>query len=111
EPVPLSQARPDPVPPRLQQILDRALKKNPRDRYQQMSQFRDDLRAVVRDVALTSGAVIDESNLPVAPRHLHNESPMSRAFRWFRKNVTGDTSTGSSGRRATASQPRDAHET
>src|SRR6476469_6988406 len=111
EPVPLAQARPDPVPPRLQQILDRALKINPRDRYQQISQFRDDLRAVVREIALTSGAVIDESNLPVAPRHLHNESPVSRAMRWFKRNVTGDTSTGSSGRRGTVSQPRDAHET
>jgi serine/threonine protein kinase/tetratricopeptide (TPR) repeat protein len=111
EPIPLSAARPDPVPPRLQQILDRALKKSPRDRYQQISQFRDDLRAVVRDVALTSGTVIDESNLPVAPRHLNNESPMGRVLRWFKKNVAGDTSSGSSGRRATVSQPRDAHET
>src|SRR3989442_3066156 len=33
EPVPLNIARPDPVPDRLQQILDRALKKHPRDRY------------------------------------------------------------------------------
>jgi serine/threonine protein kinase/tetratricopeptide (TPR) repeat protein len=112
EPLPLSEARPDPVPPRLQQILDRALKKNPRDRYQQVSQFRDDLRAVVREVALTSGAVIDESGLPVAPRHLHNESPMGRVMRWFKKNVAGgDTSSGSSGRRGTVSQPREAHET
>lgn len=111
EPIPLSAARPDPVPPRLQQILDRALKKSPRDRYQQISQFRDDLRAVVRDLATTSGAVIDESGLPVAPRHLHNESPMSRAFRWFKNVASGDTSSGSSGRRATVSQPRDAHET
>ncbi len=110
EPVPLSQARPDPVPPRLQQILDRALKKNPRDRYQQISQFRDDLRAVVRDIALTSGTVIDESGLPVAPRHLHNESPLSRAFRWFKNVASGETSSGSSGRRATA-QSGGAHET
>ena len=108
EPVPLSQARPDPVPPRLQQILDRALKKNPRDRYQQISQFRDDLRAVVRDIALTSGAVIDESGLPVAPRHLHNESPLSRAFRWFKNVASGETSSGSSGRRATAQLGRGA---
>ncbi|MBA2703975.1 MAG: protein kinase [Blastocatellia bacterium] len=111
EPIPLSEARPDPVPPRLQQILDRALKKSPRDRYQQISQFRDDLRAVVRDLAVTSGAVIDESGLPVAPRHLHNESPMSRAFRWFKNVASGDTSSGSSGRRATAPQSREAHET
>src|SRR5712664_710931 len=33
EPVPLKIARPDPVPDRLQQILNRALQKNPRDRY------------------------------------------------------------------------------
>ena len=111
EPIPLSEARPDPVPPRLQQILDRALKKRPRDRYQQISQFRDDLRAVVRDLAVTSGAVIDESGLPVAPRHLHNEGPMARALRWFKNVAAGDASSGSSGRRATVSQPREAHET
>lgn len=111
EPIPLSEARPDPVPPRLQQILDRALKKRPRDRYQQISQFRDDLRAVVRDLAVTSGAVIDESGLPVAPRHLHNEGPMARALRWFKNVAAGDTSSGSSGRRATVSQAREAHET
>ncbi len=109
-PIPLSEARPDPVPPRLQQILDRALQKNPRARYQQISQFRDDLRAVVRDLAATTGAIIDESGLPVAPRHLA-EGPMARALRWF-KNVAGsETSGGSSGRRGTVSQPRDAHET
>ena len=61
DPVPLSEARPDPVSPRLQQILDRALKKDPRDRYQQMSQFRDDLRAFVRESAIAEGGVIDES--------------------------------------------------
>ena len=110
EPEPLSTARPDPVPPRLQQILDRALKKHPKDRYQQVSQFRDDLRAVVRELSQSSGAIIDDSGLPVAPRHLSQESPISRAFRWF-KSVTGvDTSAGSSGRMR-ADQPPDAHET
>ncbi|HXL81004.1 MAG TPA: protein kinase [Pyrinomonadaceae bacterium] len=111
DPILLSEARPDPVPPRLQQILDRALNKSPRDRYQQISQFRDDLRSVVRDLATTSGVVIDESGLPVAPRHLHNENPMARAFRWFKNVASGDTSAGSSGRRATVPQPSDAHET
>src|SRR6185436_11967789 len=75
EPTPLAEARPDPVPPRLQEILDRALKKNPRDRYQQISQMRDDLRQVVRDLALSGGAILDESGLPVAPRHLQTEGP------------------------------------
>src|SRR5712664_3072695 len=110
EPVPLKIARPDPVPDRLQQVLDRALKKDPRDRYQQIGQFRDDLRAVVRDLATVSGAIVDESGLPVAPRHLNKEGAVARALRWF-KSVTGsESSAGSSGRQS-ASQPREAHET
>ncbi len=109
EPEPLAEARPDPVPPRLQQILDRALKKNPRDRYQQIAQLRDDLRAVVRDLSLTAGAVIDESGLPVAPRHLNEEGAITRALRWF-KNVAG-VETSSSGRMRGSSQPRETHET
>src|SRR4051812_27486274 len=60
EPTPVNELRPDPIPERLQQVLDRALKKDPRDRYQQISQFRDDLRAVVRDLAMTDGAIFDE---------------------------------------------------
>jgi len=111
DPVPIAEARPDPVPPRLQQILDRALQKDPRDRYQQMAQFRDDLRAAVRDMAMTSGAIVDDTGLPVAPRHLNAEGPMARAVRWF-KNLTGsESSTGSSGRGRSVSQPGDADET
>ncbi len=111
EPAAISDARREPVPPRLQQILNRALQKNPRDRYQQIGQFRDDLRAVVRDLATTSGAIIDESGLPVAPRHLHAEGPMARAVRWF-KNLTGsESSAGSSSRGRSASRPREADET
>jgi eukaryotic-like serine/threonine-protein kinase len=111
EPRPISEARPDPVPPRLQEILDRALQKNPRDRYQQIGQFRDDLRAVVRDLALTSGAIIDESGLPVAPRHLNTEGPVTRALRWFKSLTGAEVSAGSSGRSPGVSQPREAHET
>ncbi|MEK6282111.1 MAG: protein kinase [Acidobacteriota bacterium] len=107
---PLSEARSDPVPPRLQQILDRALKKHPRDRYQQISQFRDDLRAVVREIALTGGVIVDDSGLPVAPRHLHAEGPVKRALRWFR-SVTGSESSGSSERARSDSQPRATQDT
>lgn len=111
EPVPINEARADPIPPRLQQILDRALKKNPRERYQQIAQLRDDLRAVVRELGITGGALIDESGLPVAPRHLTADGPMARALRWF-KSVTGsESSAGSSGRSRSQSQPREAHET
>src|ERR1043166_3600543 len=110
-PVPINEARQDRVPERLQQILDKALQKNPRDRYQQISQFRDDLRAVARELALSGGAVMDESSTPVAPRHLNPDGPMARAKRWF-KSITGsETTGGSSSRGRGSSQPREAHET
>src|SRR5438270_4849774 len=38
DPVPLAQARPGQTPPRLQEILDRAMAKDPRDRYQKMEE-------------------------------------------------------------------------
>jgi eukaryotic-like serine/threonine-protein kinase len=111
EPVPINEARADPIPPRLQQIIDRALKKNPRERYQQIAQLRDDLRAVVREIGITGGSVIDDSGLPVAPRHVNTGGPMTRALRWF-KHVTGsESSAGSSERTRGISQPREAHET
>src|SRR5437660_7234334 len=50
EPQPLDEARPGAVPPRLQVILDRALAKDPKDRYQKVSELRDDLRTVLREV-------------------------------------------------------------
>lgn len=111
EPIPINEARKDPVPDRLQQILDRALQKDPRDRYQQIAQFRDDLRAVVRDMAVTSGAIIDDSGLPVAPRHLNTEGPVARALRWFKSLTGSESSAGSTGRMRSTSQPHDAHET
>jgi serine/threonine-protein kinase len=109
EPVPLATARPDPVPPRLQQILDRALKKNPRDRYQKISEFRDDLRSVAREIAVVSGAALHETTEPIVPRHLSSPSPVARAFRWL-KNVTGAENTGPTFAAGSASTP-EAHET
>jgi serine/threonine-protein kinase len=112
QPPRINDVRPDPVPERLQQIIDKALRKEPRDRYQQVSQFRDDLRGVIRDLAATGGTVIDESGLPVAPRHLSGEGPMAKAKRWFKSITGGETSGGSSsGRGRSVSDPRDAHET
>src|SRR6267378_2649935 len=111
DPLPVNQARQDWVPDRLQQIINKALQKNPRDRYQQISQFRDDLREVVRDLARTGGVVVDEANLPVPPRHLNPDGPVARAKRWFKSITGGETSAGSSGRGPGTSQPSDAHET
>lgn len=110
EPVPLMQARPDPVPPRLQQILDRALKKDPRERYQKMAEFRDDLREVMREVSVVSGAPVDDG-AQVEPRHLNSSSPVARAFRWLKNMTSAEGSTGAASRQPSSSQPPDAHET
>jgi TolB-like protein/Tfp pilus assembly protein PilF len=90
QPKPLAEARPDPVPPRLQVILDKALQKEPGARYQQMEELRDELRNVYREVTSgTQDAVRFEEGLnTTAPQHLASASPMSRALRWLR-NITG----------------------
>jgi eukaryotic-like serine/threonine-protein kinase len=111
EPVPIAEARPDPVPPRLQQMLDRALKKDPRDRYQKIAEFRDDLRSIVRDLSAVSGAPVDETTPAVAPRHLNQGSPVSRAFRWLKSMTSAEVPSGGTSRVGTVSQPREDHET
>ncbi len=80
QPKPLATARPGATPARLQQILDKALQKEPRGRYQKISELRDELRSVLHEVA--SGAQFEEAT---APRHLGGSSPVSRAMRWLRK--------------------------
>jgi serine/threonine protein kinase/tetratricopeptide (TPR) repeat protein len=50
-PRPVAHLRKEPVPPQLQQIIDRALAKDPKDRYQKIATMRDDLRAVLQQIA------------------------------------------------------------
>jgi serine/threonine protein kinase/tetratricopeptide (TPR) repeat protein len=88
EPQPLDEARPDPVPPRLQVILDRTLQKDPKDRYQKVSELRDDLRAVLREVDAGVSQGFDPVT-HVTPRHLSGTGRMGRALRWLR-GVTGE---------------------
>src|SRR3954462_11543213 len=45
-PRPVAEMRDEAIPPKLQQILDRAMAKDPRDRYQKISEMRDDLKGV-----------------------------------------------------------------
>src|SRR5256714_5145490 len=80
QPKTLAEMRPGATPARLQQILDRAMQKEPRDRYQRIDELRDELRKVLQDVS--SGASMD---VAAAPRHLGGASPVSRAMRWLRK--------------------------
>ena len=88
DPLPLNEARPGGAPWQLQAILDRALAKNPKGRYQKVGELRDDLRAVLRELE-TSGPQGYERIIPVAPKHMAGSGRMGRALRWLR-GVTGD---------------------
>src|SRR5437016_6724326 len=80
QPKSLAETRPSPAPARLQQILDKTLAKDPRDRYQKISELRDELRRVLQEIS--SGAPYE---VAAAPRHLSGASPVGRAMRWLRK--------------------------
>jgi len=97
EPIPLAQARPGPLPPRLQQVLDRALAKDPRNRYQKVTEFRDELKSLLNEVR--AGLPMQFEGTPlVAPRHLSSKGPMKRALRWFKSLTGSDGDTGASPR-------------
>jgi serine/threonine-protein kinase len=79
------------APPRLQEILDRALAKDPKDRYQRVAELRDDLRAVKRELAAAGAATLDTTDEfePVAPRHQSSNNTFGRTFRRWLRNITG----------------------
>jgi len=111
-PQPIVESRTDLCPPRLQMILDRALQKEPRNRYQKMAEFRDDLRRALSESlaiapatettgtaagdAATRSALALESVAasimpPVAPRHLDGsgfDAYLQRVWRWL-QNLFG----------------------
>jgi serine/threonine protein kinase/tetratricopeptide (TPR) repeat protein len=69
-PTPVTDLRSD-ASPRLQELLDRSLQKEPRKRYQKMSDFRDDLKRVIQEIetsGIESGRSGDHVTL-VLPRH------------------------------------------
>jgi serine/threonine-protein kinase len=79
-PVPIAELRKEPIPPRLQQILDHCIEKEPRDRYQKIDELRDDLRGVLREI---SGESQDTGVIPEPARHLSGSSSVSRAMKWL----------------------------
>ncbi len=81
-PRPISELRSTPIPPRLTQLIDRALAKEPKDRFQNMDDFRKELRQVLQEV--DSGVATYESVTPEPPRHLAGANPVSRAVRWLK---------------------------
>src|SRR5215510_5259283 len=79
-PEPLAQARPNPAPPRLQEILNRALAKDPNDRYQRIAELRDDLRQVLHDLSIADDPQFKEDLAPFAPRHLSRPGVLTRSL-------------------------------
>ncbi len=88
KPKPIAEMRGEPVPPRLQEIVNKALAKEPKDRYQKIAQMRDELRQVLQEV---SGVSIDGQHQTFAPRHADNKGFVAKVFgKIFGK--TGETS-------------------
>jgi serine/threonine-protein kinase len=85
----LADMRRDPLPPQLQQIIDKALAKEPKDRYQKIGQMRDDLRAVLQQIA---GAPVMPGD-SYAPLHADN-SPVKRAWNWIKGRTGSESSIG-----------------
>jgi len=91
DPVPLNEARPGGAPWQLQVILDRAIAKDPKQRYQRVGELRDDLRSVLREIEAGGPQTFDPI-MPVAPKHMAGTGRMGRAMRWLR-GITGERST------------------
>jgi serine/threonine-protein kinase len=104
---PIAELRKEPAPPRLQQILDRAMAKEPRDRYQKITELRDELRNVLRDISTPGEAA--EAALPAPPRHVAGANPVSRAMRWLRTKTSAPSQTSSPG--LSQGSPKTLHET
>src|SRR5215472_803950 len=108
QPKPIAQMRRDPLPPRIQQILDRAMAKDPRDRYQKMEEMREDLRAALRELG-ESPAAAGVNVTPEPARHAAGSNPVSRAMRWIRSRGRGEGPTSSPSFAGSTKQP--VHET
>ncbi len=83
-PTPLSEMRPEQLPPKLQEIINKALQKEPINRYQRIATMRDELREVLGQV---SGMTMMHNDT-FKPQHLDEpHNPMKRAWDW----LTGKT--------------------
>lgn len=107
EPKRLSEMRPDSFSPRLQEIVDRAMRKNPNERYQKIDEMRDDLKQALREldpagdmVAITTAAELVEP---------HHQTGWGARWRSFKTFMLGDSSSSSSSdAAATSTQMRSA---
>jgi eukaryotic-like serine/threonine-protein kinase len=74
----LGDMRTDALPPGLQPIVDKALQKDPKNRYQKISVMRDDLRGILQQIA---GAPLMAGDTFV-PSHV-DSGVFKRALNWF----------------------------
>ncbi|HEX8285872.1 MAG TPA: tetratricopeptide repeat protein [Pyrinomonadaceae bacterium] len=98
-PEPLEAVRKDQPPPSVQRILDRALAKKPEERYQEVAQMRDELRASMREVAAARGDTDPQTSgvpaevVPFArpPRHEsgYGGGGFGGSFRRWWRGLTG----------------------
>ena len=84
-PRPIAELRSSAIPPRLQQIIDKSLAKEPKDRFQNMDDFRNELRQVLQE--LDAGGEGYQGVVVEPPRHLTSANPVTRAVRWL-KSIT-----------------------
>ncbi len=89
-PKPLAEMRKGPLPPQLQPIVDKALQKDPKDRYQKIAHMRDELRAVMQQIA---GSPVMPSDT-FAPAHADG-GKVKRVLNWFTGKSTPETSASS----------------
>ena len=78
-PTPIAAMRQDRVPEQLQEIVNRALAKDPKDRYQKISDMRDDLKAVLQEISAI-GTSFDGQTF--APKHAE-EGVVKKAWHWI----------------------------
>ncbi|MFN0277880.1 MAG: tetratricopeptide repeat protein [Pyrinomonadaceae bacterium] len=83
----LTDMRKETLPPQLQQIVDKALEKDPKNRYQKIAAMRDELRAVMQQVA---GAQLMPGDT-FAPSHVDG-SAVKRMLNWFTGKSTPEPS-------------------
>ncbi len=110
-PRPIAELRQEAIPPRLQQIIDRALAKDPRARYQKMEHLREDLKSVLREID-TNSYNPGHPTTGITP-----ETPRYRLFgvkqtlrRWLGDRA-GSEHTLTTMSRDSSSSPHEAHET
>jgi len=89
-PKPMADLRKEPLPPQIQQIVDRALQKDQKNRYQKIATMRDELRAVLQQIA---GAQVMPGDT-FAPSHADG-STVKRMLNWFTGKSTPESSASS----------------